>query len=138
MENTVGDYNVKKKKFTVNLMKYHDTTTDINRGKLLKTQINDPTVQSCPKCLIRRGIAAESTYQMAECHFKSFYSKPDIYIIFLYIFLSAVLDRQSTWTWQVLSQVLFMFSLNIWFYLKNWKKLPCVYYCFSFSQSIMT
>ena len=25
-----------------------------------------------------------------------------------------VFDHQSTWTWQVLSQVLFMFSLNIW------------------------
>ena len=33
--------------------------------------------------------------------------------------LGLVLDRQSTWTWQVLSQVLF--SINIWFYLKNWK-----------------
>ena len=36
--------------------------------------------------------------------------------------LVLILNRQSTWTWQVLSQILFMLSLNIWLYLKKWKK----------------
>ena len=38
-------------------------------------------------------------------------------VLILAILLSAVLvlnhGRQSTWTWQVLFQILFMFSLNI-------------------------
>ena len=41
----------------------------------------------------------------------------------LAILLSAVpvhvFDCQSTCTWQVLSQIFYMFSLNIWLYLKN-------------------
>ena len=50
------------------------TWTRYKQGKLFKTQINDSTVQGCPKCLVldRRGVAAESTYEMAECHFKDF------------------------------------------------------------------
>ena len=61
------------------------TWTRYKQGKLFKTQINDPTVQGCSKCLVllakcRRGVAAESTYEMAGCHFKVFYGKPDIYI----------------------------------------------------------
>ena len=51
--------------------------------------------------------------------------------ILLSAVLVLVLDCQSNWTWQVLSQVLFMFSLNIWLYFKNWEKLPCVY-CYAF------
>ena len=34
----------------------------------------------------RRGVAAESTYEMAGCHFKVFYGKPDIYI-YKYIYI---------------------------------------------------
>ena len=37
-----------------------------------------------------------------------------------------------------LGKYFLMFSLNISLYLKNLEKLPCVYCCFSFSQSVMT
>ena len=35
----------------------------------------------------RRGVAAESTYEMAGCHFKVFYGKPDIYIYIYKIYI---------------------------------------------------
>ena len=69
------------------------TWTRYKQGKLFKTQINDPTVQGCPKCLvllakIQERCRSRKYMKWLDAIKKFFYGKPDIYIIYIiYIYV---------------------------------------------------
>ena len=61
------------------------TWTRYKQGKLFKTQINDPTVQGCPKCLvllakIQERCRSRKYMKWLDAILKFFYGKPDIYV----------------------------------------------------------